>query len=232
MDHAYRLSAAASRKIEGTFKGFNVIEIHQADLRLANSVIEQNAPGIGGQGPPTASAAATTPATIFVRGAQPMIVDNIIPRQQRAVQIGAGRSARTRCRSSPSTPTRLPRTVWSITGGRGVRSTGSPLPRQPRAAGPRQSPGEQRHQRHGDPRRGTDDGKRLGRHGHRPHPDQSVRPAGLAERRPQVGFDEIVIPDHHIYGGLRLQSSPNESLVVKLFGAGRLNNSCQPGRRR
>ena len=31
-------------------------------------------------------------------------------------------------------------------------------------------------------------------------------------------FDEIVIPDLHTFGGLRLESSPTESLVVKLQG--------------
>ena len=38
-------------------------------------------------------------------------------------------------------------------------------------------------------------------------------------------FDEIVIPEQHTFGGLRLESSPTESLVVKLLGAGQLNNN-------
>ena len=33
-----------------------------------------------------------------------------------------------------------------------------------------------------------------------------------------IVYDEIVIPDLHTYGGLRLESSPTESLVVKLDG--------------
>ena len=30
--------------------------------------------------------------------------------------------------------------------------------------------------------------------------------------------DEIIVPNHHTYSGLRLQSSTSESLVVKLDG--------------
>ena len=33
-----------------------------------------------------------------------------------------------------------------------------------------------------------------------------------------VLLNEIVVPNFHTYGGLRLQSSPTESLVVKLLG--------------
>ena len=33
-----------------------------------------------------------------------------------------------------------------------------------------------------------------------------------------VLFDTIVVPDFHTYGGLRLQSNPTQSLVVKLEG--------------
>ncbi|MCA9155854.1 MAG: PPC domain-containing protein, partial [Planctomycetales bacterium] len=38
-------------------------------------------------------------------------------------------------------------------------------------------------------------------------------------------FDEVVIPNFHAFGGLRLQSSPVESLVVKLDGAGPEGNA-------
>ncbi len=34
-----------------------------------------------------------------------------------------------------------------------------------------------------------------------------------------VVFDEIRVPNFHTYGGLRLQSSSNQSLVVKLSGS-------------
>ncbi len=34
-----------------------------------------------------------------------------------------------------------------------------------------------------------------------------------------VCYDTIYVPDFHTYGGLRLESNPQESLVVKLSGA-------------
>jgi hypothetical protein len=40
-------------KLEGTFGAFNAIEVQQGELRLANSVLEGNAGGVGGQGPST-----------------------------------------------------------------------------------------------------------------------------------------------------------------------------------
>ncbi|GIX00191.1 MAG: hypothetical protein KatS3mg111_3523 [Pirellulaceae bacterium] len=72
-------------RIEGTFRAFNTIEIHQADARIANSIFENNDNGFGGQGPGTRfGRLSNAPATIFVRGAQPVIigntfVDNVAP---------------------------------------------------------------------------------------------------------------------------------------------------------
>ena len=92
LDQAYlAFGGGNNNKIEGTFTGFNVIEIYQADARIANSVIEQNALGTGGQGSAHrfgrgVNAGATivsgqrfdNGATIFVRGAQPVILNNVI----------------------------------------------------------------------------------------------------------------------------------------------------------
>lgn len=60
--------------LEGGLDDFNVIEVHQADLRLANSRVEANASGLA----ETARNYRGTndAATIFVRGAQPIIVGN------------------------------------------------------------------------------------------------------------------------------------------------------------
>ncbi len=79
IDHALLTFGGGINKIEGTFKGFNILEIHQADVRLANSVLENNADGTGGQGPDDRfGRTANMPATIFIRGSQPVIVDNVI----------------------------------------------------------------------------------------------------------------------------------------------------------
>ncbi len=74
IDHAYIAFGGGETSIEGGFDSFNVLEVHQGDLRLANSRIEQNAEGLaatdrtGRQG--------NDSATIFVRGAQPVVINN------------------------------------------------------------------------------------------------------------------------------------------------------------
>ena len=74
IDSAYLGFGGGTTPIEGGFDQFNVIEVHQGDLRLANSRVEANADGLAntnrtGRGDNAA-------ATIFVRGAQPIIVGN------------------------------------------------------------------------------------------------------------------------------------------------------------
>ena len=60
IDNAYIAFGGGVTPVEGTTAVFSVIESHQGDLRLANSRIERSASG----------------ATVFVRGAQPIIVGN------------------------------------------------------------------------------------------------------------------------------------------------------------
>ncbi|MEI7780428.1 MAG: fibronectin type III domain-containing protein, partial [Planctomycetota bacterium] len=74
IDHAYIAYGGGQTPIEGNFDSFNVIEVHQGDLRLAHSRIENNADGKStgnrtGRGDNVAAA-------VFVRGAQPAIVGN------------------------------------------------------------------------------------------------------------------------------------------------------------
>ncbi len=76
LDHVLVAYAGGLTPIEGDFDQFNAIEIHQADVRLANSVLRDNAAGQAstnrnGRGSNSA-------ATIFVRGAQPIIVNNVL----------------------------------------------------------------------------------------------------------------------------------------------------------
>ncbi len=79
LDHAVIAYAGGATRIEGGFAEFNALEAHQADLRLSNSRVELNAAGNlnastsdrGGRG-------TNEQAVVFVRGAQPVIVDNII----------------------------------------------------------------------------------------------------------------------------------------------------------
>ncbi|MCA9049367.1 MAG: copper resistance protein CopC, partial [Planctomycetaceae bacterium] len=65
--------------VAGGFATFNAVEIHQAQARIVNTILENNADGTGG---PSAAhrfgRGSNAPATIFVRGAQPVIADNIL----------------------------------------------------------------------------------------------------------------------------------------------------------
>ncbi|HVU85765.1 MAG TPA: NF038122 family metalloprotease [Pirellulales bacterium] len=75
-DHVEITDAGGMSSIEGGFADFNAVEIYQATVRIADSVIENNAGGAdstnrNGRGSNAAAA-------IYVIGAQPVIVNNII----------------------------------------------------------------------------------------------------------------------------------------------------------
>ncbi len=77
VDHARFAYGGGVTKIDGTFRAFNTIEIQQADVRIANSLFENNADGFGGQGPGTRfGRLSNAQSTIFVRGSQPTIIGN------------------------------------------------------------------------------------------------------------------------------------------------------------
>ena len=88
LDYAEFAYAGGSSRIEGTFKSFSPIELQQADARIAHSTFENNSNGIGGQGPidrlgrpanenyPLGNNASRG-STLFVRGSQPIILDNV-----------------------------------------------------------------------------------------------------------------------------------------------------------
>ncbi len=78
MDHTVVAYAGGVAKIEGGFTAFNPIEVHQADARIVHSTFEFNQSG--------SLATITTsrvgrgenePGTIYVRGAQPIVLDNV-----------------------------------------------------------------------------------------------------------------------------------------------------------
>ena len=87
LDYTEFAYAGGSSRIEGSFKSFSPIELQQADARIAHSVFENNSNGIGGQGPidrlgrpanenyPLGNNASRG-STLFVRGSQPIILDN------------------------------------------------------------------------------------------------------------------------------------------------------------
>ena len=75
-DHATITYAGGISSTEGSFNNFNAVEIYQATVRIADSILERNAGGAdstnrNGRGSNAAAA-------IYVIGAQPVIVNNII----------------------------------------------------------------------------------------------------------------------------------------------------------
>ncbi|HTN75285.1 MAG TPA: hypothetical protein VL096_08565, partial [Pirellulaceae bacterium] len=78
IDHAVLAYGGGAVRVAGTTAAYNVLEVYQAEARIAHSVFEQNANGLGGDSASRFGAGANGPATIFVRGAQPIIIDNII----------------------------------------------------------------------------------------------------------------------------------------------------------
>ena len=74
LDHVYLGFGGGVTPIEGGFDAFNAIEVHQGQLRLANSRVELNASGfaVGNR----SGRGSNEAAAVFVRGAQPIIVGN------------------------------------------------------------------------------------------------------------------------------------------------------------
>lgn len=78
LDHTIVRYAGGGSSVSGGFATFNPVEILQADVRIANSLFVDNASGNSGNLDFRDGIGFNGAATIFVRGAQPTIVDNII----------------------------------------------------------------------------------------------------------------------------------------------------------
>lgn len=88
IDHALISFAGGDSPIEGASANFNAIEIHQADVRITNSLIKDNADGNATD--TRSGRGANQAATIYVRGSQPVIVSNsIVDNAGTAISINA-----------------------------------------------------------------------------------------------------------------------------------------------
>ncbi|MHB9077543.1 MAG: Ig-like domain-containing protein [Pirellulaceae bacterium] len=76
LDHTVITFAGGQTPIEGGFDQFAAIEIHQADVRVTNSLLTRNAAGQSSSG--RAGRGGNVASTIFVRGAQPVLVNNAL----------------------------------------------------------------------------------------------------------------------------------------------------------
>lgn len=195
LDHTIVAYAGGEARLEGGFRTFNPIEIHRSDARIANSILEFNASGFNPVDGNPASLETrfgrgfNRPGTIFVRGAQPTIVNNIL-------------------RDNPDGP------AISVD----VNSLNHKLVSDPgRATGPVDLyDGEFGNQG------ALVSGNRLDNNGTN---GMFVRGGILTTEGVwddtsivHTVTDTIAIPDFHTYGGLRLESTTTESLVVKLEG--------------
>lgn len=178
-------------RIEGTFKAFNVLELQQGTARVVNSVFEENADGIGGQGPTGRfGRLANTSATIFARGVQPIIVGNSF--------INNGGSVIDIDVNSLNADLNIDvgRQTGSLDRIVGLDDNRGPLVR-----------------------RNSYDNNGLN--------GMEIRGETLTTESVwddtdivHVLYDSVVVDNFHGSGNLRLQSNPNESLVIKLFGPG------------
>lgn len=172
------------------FAGFNAVEIHQATARITNTVFEENADGTGGSAPNSRFGLfSNSSGTIFVRGAQPVILDNEFRDNLGAVITINANSLNSDLVEDPGRSTGFADQNTSLVGNQG------PLVSNNRLGGNAIN-------------------------------GMVVRPATLTTQGVWDDTDivhvlqnEILIPDFHTYGGLRLESSSAASLVVKLSGA-------------
>lgn len=177
--------------VPGGFATFNALEIHQAEARIVGTILENNEDGTGGPSPGHRfGRGANGSAVIFVRAAQPVLANNIIRNND-----GAAISINTNALNH--------RFVADTGRVRGpiVRLAGELDNQGPLILG------------------NAIDGNTI----------NGMRVRGEVVTT-EVVFDdtnivhvlldeEIVIPDVVTYGGVRLESSTDESLVVKLSGA-------------
>lgn len=176
--------------VGGDFSGVNAVEIQQASVRVANSVIENNAAGTGGSGDVNRNGLGfNEDAAIFVRGSQPVIVDNILrDNSGAAISIDAQSM-------SGNTVVDMGRATGQANRRAEITENRGPLLRSNSLGG--------------------NDVNAMVIRGATLTTESIWDDADIVH----AVFDEILVPDLYVFGGLRLQSSPNESLVVK-FGPG------------
>ncbi len=190
IDHAVLAYGGGTTRIEGGFADFNTIETHQGELRLANSRIELSANGSTTTTDTERSGRlSNSVGTIFIRGAQPVIVNNVIVDS-----------------AGPALTTNVSSLNSELVNDYG-RSRGRADFYTARVGNRGALISENR----------LDDNDINGlvvRGG-------SLTTEGVWDDTDivHVVLSEITVPDYHAYGGLRLTSSPTESLVVKLSGA-------------
>ncbi|GIW99402.1 MAG: hypothetical protein KatS3mg111_2735 [Pirellulaceae bacterium] len=189
LDHAVVAYGGGTTRIEGGFADFNAIEVHQADARITNSRIEFSDVGTRiATNPQRAGRLPNAEAAIFVRGAQPVLADNIIYNNNGpAISINVG-SLNDDYISDLGRSTGPLNRVDNVVGNHGPLIVGN-------------------HLDHNDINGMVVRGGQLSTEG--VWDDTDIV---------HVVLDEIIVGDIEHVGGLRLVSSDEASLVVKLAG--------------
>lgn len=198
IDHALVAFGGGEVNVEGTFTGFNAIEVHQSPARIARTLIEDNAAGTGGQADfDRLGRGFNRDAALFIRASQAVVVDNVfldnlgpsisvdVHSLNHEHVVDYGRSTYgvadadvpvdsiDVARDNQGALVRLNRQMGNAVNGMQVRG-------------------------------GT------------------LTTEGVWDDTDIVHVlrnESVIVSDFHTYGGLRLESSPSESLVVKLDGA-------------
>ncbi|TWU42048.1 beta strand repeat-containing protein [Novipirellula artificiosorum] len=201
IDHATIAGGGGTARIPGGFASFNTIEVHQGDLRLANSRMEQNADGRGfvnPNEPDRGGRGDNASGTVFVLASQPVIVNTDF-------LGGFGPMASFDVNSFSFEEMIDPgRATGSLDAISSVGNSGPLLQGNRSQANP------------DDP---SNDSDAFGLNG------VEVRGGSVST---EVVLDDvdvvhivresIEIPNQHIYGGMRLESDARGSLVVKFQG--------------
>ena len=202
LDHVVIAFAGGTSATEGsTNTGFNPVEIHQADVRIANSRFEHNTGvirGDSGSSSGQVGRGSATPAVIFVRGAQPVIVNNEFFNNTNGLTNNANALAVVSINVNALTDESVidwGRSTGSVSNYSEYNDNYGALVRNNRFTG---------NSVNGMVVRG-----------------EVMTVAGVWDDADivHVVYTEIKIPNFHTKGGLRLMSAPEQSLVIKLLGA-------------
>ena len=188
IDNAFIAFGGGIVQDDGGFTGFNTIEIRQADVRIANSTFENNASGLGGVGGSRNGRGSNAAALIYVEGAQPVIVGNEFVANAGSVININANAMQAVQNSDQGRATGFANRYTEYAGNFG------PLARNNRM---------EQNSLNGMTVRG-----------------QSLTTETVWDDIDIVHIlrDGIASTNHHTYGGLRIQSSTEGSLVVKLEG--------------
>lgn len=200
LDHAVVAFAGGSSSIDGTIVSFNPIAIAQADARIANSTFESSSPGTGVGGTFREGQGPNDASVIHVVGSQPIIVDNdFVDTASGAAIISINANAMVEVPLDDfGTQTGTIDLLDTPSGNYGPLISGN------RVQG------------------GGVSGLRVR--------EETLTTSVVFDDTDitHVVAGQIFVPDVHVYGGLRLQSGKNESLIVKFESGGGLTADGRP----